>query len=164
MKTIKVITLLIILVSVFSVFGKLQLNKNTSNKEAIELAYIIDCFRTGEKMDSLIEWKLTRMNDESISFNKKGRLAFFTFYKDSEEKYLYEINYCKGSFQKMIYIDEATLNQYKITCKTKYKVLMSKDKLRIYFCLLNQNKLSIWVLSDGDRVFTSDTILITNEN
>ena len=153
-----------ILSSGLSVSGNTKLIENISNKEAKELAYIIDCFNTKKNLDSLIEWKLTKMNDKTILIEKKGQLAFFTFYQDKELVFLHEINYYKGSFQKMIFIDEDSLKEYKITNQTQFRVLMSKDKLSIYFCVINPDKLFIWVLSNGNWVYTSHTILNTKYN
>lgn len=141
--------------------------KNMRNKEAIEIAYITDCIKANRSVDSLIEWKATNNNGEvesiyrsngivenGFSFKYKGRWAFFFIGKNTNGIFLKEIDYCRNSFQKTIFLNE-TLTEYEVNSQTRFRVWMSKDKLSVYFCMINSDNTKIWVLTNGNTVYTS---------
>ncbi len=148
------------------VFSQTLSEKNMRDKEAIEIAYITDCIEANRSVDSLIEWKVANNGEvESIhrsngivengfSFKYKGRLAFFIIGKNTNGIYLNEIDYCRNSFQKTIFLDE-TLTEYEVNSQTRFRVWMSKDFLSVYFCMINPDNTKIWVLTNGNTVYTS---------
>lgn len=136
------------------VFSQTLSEKNMRNKEAIEIAYITDCIEANRRVDSLIEWKLSSKDDSLILYKYKGRLAFFRLHKDTRGIFLHEISYFKNSFQKMIFFDD-TLTKYEVNCQTRFRVWISKDFLSVYFCMINSDNTKIWVLTNGNTVYTS---------
>lgn len=139
--------------------------KDRHDKESMEIAYITNCIRENKKVDSLIEWKV-KSNGEihtilssngkiksGYSFEYKGNLVYFTIEKNTSNIYLKEINYFKNSFHKMIFFTD-TLSEYEITNQTRLRVWMSHDKLSIYFCVINPDEIIIWVLTNGNTVYT----------
>lgn len=153
MKATTLILFIFCCTSKSSVFSQTLIEKNMRDKEAKEIAYITDCIKANRRVDSLIEWKLSSKNDSLISYKYKGRLAFFTLHKDTRGIFLHKINYFKNSFQKMIFFNNA-LSKYRITNQTRFRVWMSKDNLSIYFCMINPDNTMIWVLTNGNTVYS----------
>lgn len=139
--------------------------KDRRDKEAVEIAYIRDCIKENRRVDSLIEWKVNNngevqsifssngMVENGLSFKYKGRLVFFIIDKNTNGIFLKKINYFRNSFQKMIFLDD-TLTKYEITSQTQFKVWMSKYRLSVYFCMINPNNIKIWVLTNGNTIYT----------
>lgn len=152
MKVLQIILIIFCCALKSCVFGQTLPQKNIRDKEAIEIAYITECIKANRKIDNLIEWKLSSRNDSLILYEYKGRLAFFTLQKDKKGIFLHKINYFKSSFQKMIYINN-NLIEYEITNQTRFKVWMSKDRLSVYFCMMNSDNNVIWVLTNGNSVY-----------
>lgn len=156
------------------VFGQtLFEEKNLYDKEANEIAYLFDCIKLNKKADRLIEWKVKHDGKtvninignlavkRGVSCEYKSRLVFFIFDKRTSGMFLDEISYYKNSFQKTIF-DNDKLDQYKITDQTQFRVWMPKDRRSIYFCMINSDKIFIWVLSNGSTVYTSHSSLNKN--
>ncbi len=139
--------------------------KDRHDKESMEIAYIIDCIKNNRKVDSLIEWKVDGNGEihsifssngivkSGFSYKYKGRLAFFVLDKNTRGLFLHKINYFKNSFNKVIFFAD-TLSEYEITNQTRLRVWMSHDKLSIYFCVINPDEIMIWVLTNGNTVYT----------
>lgn len=167
MKALKLILFVFYFILKSCVFSQSLSERNIREKETIEIAYIIDCIEANRSVDSLIEWKATNNNGEvetiyrsngivenGFSFKYKGRWAFFIIGKNTNGIFLKEIDYCRNSFQKTIFLDE-TLTEYEVNSQTRFRVWMSKDKLSVYFCMKNPDNTKIWVLSNGNTVYTS---------
>jgi hypothetical protein len=159
MKVIFLILFITCCASKLSVFGQIMIEKNMCNKEALEIAYISDCIKTNRRVDSLIEWKLSSKQENLISYKyKRDRLVFFELHKDTKGEFLKSIDYYHRSFQKMIFINDR-LAEYEINNQTQFRVWMSKDKLSVYFCMINPDNLKMWVLTNGNTVYTSHSSL-----
>lgn len=154
MKEIAAVLFICLSASKFSVFGQSSFEKNMRDKEKKEIEYLTDCIKANRKVDSLIEWKLSSKDEGSISYKyKRDRLAFFELQKNKSDIFLHAIDYYHRSFEKMIFLDEKLI-ECKMLDQTRFGVWMSNDKLSIYFCMINQAKVTIWVLSNGDTVYT----------
>jgi len=134
-------------------FNQTLSEKNMRDKETIEIEHITDCLEANRSVDNLLEWQLSSKNDSLFIFKYKARLAFFTLHKDTKGIFLHEISYFKNSFQKIIFFDD-TLTKYEVNCQTRFRVWMSKDSLSIYFCMINPDNTKIWVLTNGNTVYT----------
>jgi len=160
MKTIALILFIICTISKLPSFSQALFEKESKQvKEAAEIDYIVVCLKGNKSLDSLIEWEFSSKNDSLIVFKlKRGRIAFFVLHEDSGALFLKAIDYYHNSFEKLIFSSK-TLREYEITNKTKFRVLMSIDKLRIYFCIINPDNIAIWVLSNGSNVNTYKSTL-----
>lgn len=145
-----------------SVFSQTLIEKNMRDKEAMEIAYITDCIKENRRVDSLIEWKFSSKNESGISYKyKRDRLVFFKLYKDTRGVFLHEIDYYHRSFKKLIFSSDK-FSEYEITSQVQFKVWMSKDKLSIYFCMINPHKSMIWVLTNGKTVYSRRVLCTGN--
>lgn len=154
MKATTLILFIFCCASKASVFSQTSVEKNMRDKEALEIAYITDCIKANRKVDSLIEWELSSKIENSISYKyKRDRLAFFKLHKDTRGVFLHAIDYYHRSFEKIISLDD-TLTKYEVYSQTRFRVWMSKDKLSIYFCMINSDSTMIWVLTNGNTVYT----------
>lgn len=128
---------------------------NRRDIEAREMAYLIECIKSGRTVDSLKEWKIYGKDTDTppFSFNYKEQLAFFTPSKNSSNQVLESVTYCRKSLQRTMFSNENS-NDYKITKETKFKVWMSKDRLSIYFCMINPDKIDIWILTNGNWIYS----------
>lgn len=127
------------------------------DKEKIEIAYIRDCVKSNKSVDSLIEWELTSRDDKMISFKYKSYLAYFIINVDKEEIFLKEIDYYHNSFNKNIFTSDSQ-KRYEVASNTTYKVWMSIDSLSKYFCIIHQGNIMIWVLTNGNWVYTPEEL------
>lgn len=153
MKVTTLVLFVFCCVSKSCVFGQTLSEKDLYDREAVEIANIIECVKENRKLDSLIEWELSSKNDSLISFGYGDRLVFFKLHKDTKGVFLQAIDYYHNSFEKMIFSDN-TLSKHEITDQTQFRVWMSKDRLSIYFCLINPNKPMVWVLTNGVTIYT----------
>lgn len=150
----------------FILFGDPYIEKDRYAKESTEISYLTNCIKLNRKTDSLIEFKSEEKGEiESIffsngktmpgySFEYKDMNVYFTLDTNKKVVYLKEINYFKNSFNKIIFLSDS-VNNYEITNNSKFKVFMSLDKRSIYFCLINSEKLIVWVLSNGNKVYST---------
>ncbi|RYU91056.1 hypothetical protein [Emticicia agri] len=153
MKLKRLIFLILCFMSNSCAFNKTLVEKDLSVKEAKDIVYLIECIKTNTNVLNFIEWKGSNKNESPISFEHKGRLAYFNLNRDEKGIFHQEINYFKNSFHKNIFTND-TLNRYSITSQTSFRVLMSEDKLSIYFFMINPDNVKTWVLSNGNTVYT----------
>lgn len=140
----------------YDVFQQASPETNRRDREATEIAYITECVKTKRSVDNLIEWKRYGKNETPHSYEYKSSLVFFNEFEDTRNAVLKSIEYYHNSFQKMIFTNETEpLSKYEITEQTQFKVWMSKDKLSIYFCMINSDSIMIWVLTNGNWVYSS---------
>jgi hypothetical protein len=158
MKTTALILFIVCCASKLSVVGQALFENEMRDKEAMEIAYITDCINMNRRVDSLIEWKLSGEDENFMVFKYRSSLAFFEIQKDTKDEYLQSITYYKNSFQKMIFVNEPPC-EYEITGQTRFRVWMSKDKRSVYFCMINPDSLTMWVLTNGNTVYTSSSAL-----
>lgn len=153
MKVTTLVLFVFCCVSKSCVFGQTLSEQDLHDRETLEIANIIECVKENKRCDNLIEWELSSKNDSLISFSYKDRLAFFKLHKDSKGLFLQAIDYYHNSFEKMIFSDN-TPSKYEITDQTQFSVWMSKDRLSSHFCMINPEKPMVWVLTNGDIVYT----------
>lgn len=155
MKATFLILFILCYVSKLPVFSQTGSQKSIRYKEKLEIAYIIDCIKANYSADSLIEWEFSSKDENIISYKyKRDRLVFFTLHKNLEGVFLQSIDYYHRSFQKTIFLNN-TQTDYEINNQTRFRVWMSKDKLSVYFCMINLDNVMIWVLTNGNSVYTS---------
>lgn len=155
MKEILFIMIMFFHTSGLGVFCQTSNRIDIPSKEKLEMAYIVNCLIANKDVDSLIHWTLSSKYQNTISYKfKAGRLAFFTLAKDSTGVILQSIEYYHHSFQKIIFKDDAETN-YVIGSNTRFDVWMSRDKLRVYFCIIDEEYIQIWVLKSGNSIFSS---------
>lgn len=159
MKTKLQILFIICCTSKLSVFGQALYENKMCNNEEVEIAYILDCLKTNRRVDSLIEWNFSSEYENFIIYKHKNRLAFFKIQKDTNGEFLHSITYYKNSFQKIVFLNDK-LGEYEITRQARFRVWMSKDKTSVYFSMINPDNLTIWVLTNGNIVYTYSSALV----
>ena len=159
MKVTSLIVFIFCCASNTRVLGQTLVEKKLRDKEGKEIAYIIDRIKVNRKVDSLIEWKLYGRNGDEFSYRyKRDKLAFFKQHKDTGGIFLQSINYYHRSLKRVIFYNDK-LDLYEITDQARFRVWMSNDRLSIYFCVINSDKVMIWLLSNGNTVYTSTSAM-----
>lgn len=157
MKNIILTLLILCCASSCSVFVQKLSEKDMLYKESNEIAYIIDCVKANKEVENLIEWEFSSQYDNNLSYkHKRSWLVFFELYESPKGVFLKTIDYYHLSFEKIIFSDD-TLSKYEVNSLTRFRVWMSKDRLSIYFCMINPDSIMIWVLTNGDTVYTSES-------
>ncbi|MFD2034513.1 hypothetical protein ACFSKL_06920 [Belliella marina] len=160
MKALSLILFMFCFISKHAGFGQTQFQCDLRAKESLEMAYIVESIKVNQSVDSLIEWRFSSEYENNILYKyKRGRYAFFKLQKNSKGKFLQSIVYQRQSFQKIIFLDD-TLTKYEINNQTRFKVWMSKDRPSIYFCLVEQDSIKIWVFTKDNSVYTSEHVLV----
>jgi hypothetical protein len=145
---------LLILCIIFNscVSNKTFIEKNLV-EEAKDVTYLTRCIKTKKTVSNFFEFKCTGRKESQISFEYKGRYVFFTIKSDEKEVFLQEINYYKNSFHKNIFTKD-NLNRFSVGNQTTYRVFMSEDKLSTYMYIINSDDIKVWVLSNGNSVYS----------
>ncbi len=134
-----------------SVLGQTLSQNDLRDEVKKETLSLDECFKDKKSLDSLIEWKFEGEDGRLIAYEHKGRLAFFRLGKNSDKLFLESIQYTINSFQKKIFMDGLGTTP-EVTRKTQYRVWISKDNRKIYFCVINSDNALIWILENHNNI------------
>jgi len=168
MRTLIIIKAIIFFViTINTAFGQNEVENITDEKMMLEVESLINGINSNSSVENLIEWKASKFKKNNVSiwglcescgkkhicstFEKRDKLVFFMMQKDSIGLWLYNIDYFHNSYKKTVYSNDSE-KKYAINDNTKFKAYMSFDKLRDYFCIINNESILIWVLSSGSIV------------
>jgi|GEM_PF-4066767 len=146
-----------------AVFGQKTIKRNLRDKETLEIAYIVDQIKANKSADSLTVWKSSSEykkgeHEYVVPFEYRSRLAFFEIRRNPEGAFLKAIFYDRSSLHKVIYPDDAPISReaptsHEVDGRTRFGVWMSKDRLSIYFGMINPDKVIIWVFTSEASVY-----------
>ena len=135
--------------------GQVFKNPINENKGQNEINHILLILSKNEKLDTMIEWKLLGENDSSIVFGyEKSWSVFFNFKKNYENKIMTKINFYHHNYKKKIF-ESDSISSIEFSKNSKFRVLMSRNRLRTYFCLINPDYVMVWTLFNGNTVYAS---------
>lgn len=138
----------------------IELSENEiSEKEVKEIAYLKSCFINKSKVVGFKEWILYEKNETIISLEETSsiiasKLVYFVL-KNNGNAYLDKINFCRGSYQREIFIADEN-KSVKVNKESKLCTFTSNNRYSIYFCLINSDNLIIWVFSNGNKVYKNE--------